>query len=210
MAHLASSRPTSPSTSPFLYDFEADPRHDIHSSINMSVCISERTLPYKLNHNHSTRITPPKLTTPNIIVRVSLVAQMVKNLPAMQENQVQSLRQEDPLEKGIATYSSIRVWRIPWTEEPGGLQSMRLQRVGHDWATKHFLMLSKCQYSHFQLWHNYPFIVYLHFNPNKVYWSVCLLSFFGPSLLFHLLEETSCLSCCISLHLDFADCCPVV
>ena len=57
---------------------------------------------------------------------------MVKNLPAMQENQVQSLSQEDPLEKGIATYSSIRVWRIPWTEEPGGLQSMRFQRVGHD------------------------------------------------------------------------------
>ena len=57
---------------------------------------------------------------------------MVKNLPAMQETQVQSLDQEDPLEKGMATYSSILTWRIPWTEKPGGLQSMRSQRVGHN------------------------------------------------------------------------------
>ena len=56
---------------------------------------------------------------------------MVKNLPAMQETQVQSLGQEDPLEKEIATYSSILAWTIPWTEEPGGLQSMALQRVRH-------------------------------------------------------------------------------
>ena len=49
------------------------------------------------------------------------MAQMVKNLPAMQETVVQSLGQEDPLEKGIATHSSILVWRSPWTEEPGGL-----------------------------------------------------------------------------------------
>ena len=55
------------------------------------------------------------------------VAQTVKNLPAMQETQVQSPGQEDPLEKGMATYSSILAWRIPWTEEPGGLQSMGLQ-----------------------------------------------------------------------------------
>ena len=52
------------------------------------------------------------------------MAQTVKNLPAMQETQVQSLGQEDPLEKEMATYSSILAWRIPWTEEPGGLQSM--------------------------------------------------------------------------------------
>ena len=57
---------------------------------------------------------------------------MVKNLPAMQETQVQSLGQEDSLEKGMATHSSILDWRIPWTEEPGRLQSMGLQRVGHD------------------------------------------------------------------------------
>ena len=60
---------------------------------------------------------------------VSLVAQMIKNLPAMLETQVQSLDQEDPLEKGMATHSSILAWRIPWTEEPGGLQSMGSQRV---------------------------------------------------------------------------------
>ena len=54
---------------------------------------------------------------------------MVKNLPTLQETRVQFLGQEDLLEKGIATHSSILVWRIPWTEEPGGLQSMGLQRV---------------------------------------------------------------------------------
>ena len=57
---------------------------------------------------------------------------MVKNPPAMREMRVQSLGQEDPLEKDIATHSSILAWRIPWKEEPGGLQSMGLQRVGHD------------------------------------------------------------------------------
>ena len=62
----------------------------------------------------------------------SLVAQMEKNLPAMQETQVQSLGWEDALEKGMATHSSILAWRIPWTEEPGKLQSMGLQRAGHD------------------------------------------------------------------------------
>ena len=60
------------------------------------------------------------------------VAQMVKNLPAVQETWVQSLGQEDALEKGKATYSSILAWRIPWTEEPGGLQFMGLKRVGHN------------------------------------------------------------------------------
>ena len=57
---------------------------------------------------------------------------MVKNLLAMQETQVQSLSQEDPLEKGMATHSRILAWRIQWTEEPGGLQSMGMQRVGQD------------------------------------------------------------------------------
>ena len=57
---------------------------------------------------------------------------MVKNLPEMQEIRVQSLGQEDPLEKEMVTHSSILAWRIPWTEEPGGLQTMRSQRVGHD------------------------------------------------------------------------------
>ena len=57
---------------------------------------------------------------------------MVKDLPAVRETGVRSLGQEDPLEKGMATHSSILAWRIPWTEEPGGLQSMGLLRVGHD------------------------------------------------------------------------------
>ena len=62
----------------------------------------------------------------------SLVAQTEKNLLAMQETWVRSLGWEDPIEKGIATHSSIPAWRIQWTEEPGGLQSMGSQRVGHD------------------------------------------------------------------------------
>ena len=62
----------------------------------------------------------------------SLVAQTVKNLPAMPETQVQSLGEDDPLEKDMATRSSIRAWRIPWTEEPSGPQSIGLQRVRHE------------------------------------------------------------------------------
>ena len=64
--------------------------------------------------------------------RASLAAQMVKNLPAMQETQVRFQGWEDALEKGVVTHSSILSWRIPWTEEPGGLQSIGSQRVGHD------------------------------------------------------------------------------
>ena len=64
-----------------------------------------------------------------------MVAQMVKNLPAIQDTQVRSLGWEDPLEEGRTTHSCILGWRIPWTEEPGGLQSMGSQRVGHDRAT---------------------------------------------------------------------------
>ena len=60
------------------------------------------------------------------------MAQRVKNPPAMLETQVRSLSQEDPLEKGMATHSSILAWRIPWMEGPGGLQSIGSQRVGHD------------------------------------------------------------------------------
>ena len=66
----------------------------------------------------------------------SLVAQKVKNLPAMWETQVQSLGWEDPLEKDMATYSGILAWRILWTEEHGGLQSMGSQRVRHNLETE--------------------------------------------------------------------------
>ena len=67
--------------------------------------------------------------------QASLVAQLVKNPPAMWETQVWFPGWEDPLEKGIATRSSILAWRIPWTEGPGGLQSMGSHRVGHGWVT---------------------------------------------------------------------------
>ena len=101
-----------------------------------------------------TPVAPPHLPQPqllslNIIQRCfkpffffflpcSLVAQTVKNLPAWRETQeihVRLLSWEDPLEMGMATHSSILAWRIPWTEEPWGLQSMESQRVRHDWAT---------------------------------------------------------------------------
>ena len=75
---------------------------------------------------------PYVLASGRTSLRVSLVAQLVKNPPAMQETSVESLGQEDRLEKGKATHSSILAWRIPWTEEPGGLQSMGWQRVGHN------------------------------------------------------------------------------
>ena len=79
----------------------------------------------------------------------SLVAQMLKHLPAMWETQVWSLGQEDPLEKEMATHFSTLAWKLPWTEELGMLQSMESQRVGHDWATSLsftlvFLGASKC------------------------------------------------------------------
>ena len=76
------------------------------------------------------------------IYMVFLVAQTVKNLPAMQEIWVRSLGQEDTLEKTITTHSSFLAWRIPWTEELGGLQSTGSQSVGHDWMTNTFSFTS--------------------------------------------------------------------
>ena len=81
----------------------------------------------------------------------SPVAQTVKNLPAMWETWVQSLGWEDPLEEGMATHSSILAWRIQWTEEPGRLKSMRLQRVRHNWVTKHSMDLNLA----FKKWSTY-------------------------------------------------------
>ena len=72
------------------------------------------------------------LITNLIFPRASLVAQLAKKLPAIQETWVQSLGQKDPLKKEMATNSSILAWRIPWTKEPGRLQSMGLQRIAHD------------------------------------------------------------------------------
>ena len=68
----------------------------------------------------------------DLVIGASLVAQMVKNLPAMRETRIQSLGWEDPLEEGIATHSSILAWRTPWTEELGGVQSIGLHGVGYD------------------------------------------------------------------------------
>ena len=73
----------------------------------------------------------------------SLRAPQVKNPPAMQETWVQSLGQKDLLEEEIATHSNILAWKIPWTEEPGGLQVKGLQRVRHDWVTKHKSMFGE-------------------------------------------------------------------
>ena len=73
---------------------------------------------------------PPSLVLPRYR-GTSLVAQTVKRLPAVRETQVPSLGRDDPLEKEMATHSSIHAWKVPWTEEPGGLQFVGLQRVGH-------------------------------------------------------------------------------
>ena len=74
---------------------------------------------------------------------ILLGGSVVKNTSAMQETQVQSLGQEDPLEKGMASHSNILAWRISWTEEPGGLQSMGWQRVKHNRAANTFTFINK-------------------------------------------------------------------
>ena len=104
------------------------------------------------------------------------MTQTVKNLPAVQATLVQSLGQKDLLEKGIGTHSSILAWRIPWTEEPGRLQSMGSQRIGHDWSTNTCTSLSKCKKSFFStysktdsswIWsvgHNFPTFAFNNVN----------------------------------------------
>ena len=83
------------------------------------------------------------------IYRAALVVQTIKNLPAMQETQVRSLGQEDPLEKGMATHSSFLAWEITWTEEPSELQSVGLQRVRHDWMTNNFNLYRYINWVHY-------------------------------------------------------------
>ena len=82
--------------------------------------------------NSIPRIKQSFLEFSPVLPKASLVAQTINNLPAMQETWVQSLGGEDPLEEDMATHSSVVAWRIPWTEEPGGLQSIGLQRVRQD------------------------------------------------------------------------------
>ena len=84
--------------------------------------------------------------------RPSLVAQPVKCLPAMQETWVQSLGQEDLLEKEMSTHASILAWKIPWIEEPGRLQSMGSQRVGHYWTTLLTLLMLKLKLQYLATW----------------------------------------------------------
>ena len=85
-----------------------------------------------LSRVHPLQVVVRLCTLVYCIEWVSLVAQMVRNLPPMQETWVWSLGQEDPLEKEVATHSTVLPWEIPWTEKPRVLQSMGLQRVGHD------------------------------------------------------------------------------
>ena len=91
-----------------------------------------RKIPWRKKWQPIPEFLPFKLQYPSF--SHSLVAQRLKRLPGMRETRVQSLGQEDPLEKEMATHSSTLGWRIPWREEPGILQSMGSQRVGHDWA----------------------------------------------------------------------------
>ena len=94
-----------------------------------------------LNHWTTSKVLPFIYIYTNIHFSGSSENLVVKNLPAMQETWVLCLGWEDPLGKGVATYSRILAWRVPWTEEPDGLQSMGSQRVGHDWATNTLLSL---------------------------------------------------------------------
>ena len=104
--------------------------------------ILSKASPPSLVRSHLLPCPPPSgWMSPHPLLWASLLTQLVKNLPAMQETQVRFLGWEDSLEKEMATHSNILAWKIPWTEEPGGLQSMGSQRVGHDLATKLPLLL---------------------------------------------------------------------
>ena len=93
----------------------------------------------KSGHDWATELNWTELSK---VIVLSLVAQTVKKLPVVQETWVQYLGWEDPLEKGMTAHSSILPWRFPWTEEPGRLQFVASQRVGHDWATLSFFQKS--------------------------------------------------------------------
>ena len=98
-----------------------------------------------------------------------LVAQRIKNQASMQETQVWSLDQEDPLEKGLASHSSILAWRIPWTEGPDGLQILGSQRLGHDWVTNNFTFFHVYTHTHTRIYILLSF-KYSHFSlPQKTF-----------------------------------------
>ena len=104
----------------------------------------------RIKNNHIAYVLSPGKIILYRYIGVSLAAQMVRNLPAMQETPVRSLGWEDPLKKGMAAHSSILAWRIPWTEEPAGPQSMGLRRARHDWATNtfHYSYTERCLLKH--------------------------------------------------------------
>ena len=110
---------------------------------------------------------PRDRTKVSCIASGFLVAQIVKNPPATQETWVRSLGWEYPLEKGMATHSSILVWRISWTEEPGGLQSMGSQRVGQDWVTNTQFSLFFYHQSHQGIPNTFPY--YFKFMCSALY-----------------------------------------
>ena len=99
---------------------------------------------YLILHNYAIVFTREIISFYAHVYRASLVAQTVKRLPTLQETQVRALGREDPLEKEMATHSSTPAWKIPCTEEPGRLQSMGSQRVGHNWVTS--LHFTSCLY----------------------------------------------------------------
>jgi len=126
--------------------------------------------------------------------KASPVAQMIKNLPVIQETWVWSLGQEDPLEKGMATRSSIIAWRIPRTEKPGGPQSLELQR--HDWATNTFTPTPT-------LWQGFSNLSTYRTHPNacsnSYWWVPCWFGFFFKKFIYYiftyLLHKVSAAAC---------------
>ena len=132
--------PSQPLSSPSPPAFDLSQHQGLFKWVSSSHRVA-KVLEFQLQHQSSlTKGAKTKWQMDIEISKISgasMVAQLVKNLPAMQETWVWSLIWEDPLEEGTANHTSIRVWKIPWTEEPGQLQYMWSQRVGHDWATKH-------------------------------------------------------------------------
>ena len=102
----------------------------LHSQVSQFLKIN-----LNLSLSFSIYMIHPSICTDISPIRIFLVAQLVKNLLAMQETRVWPLGLKDPLDKGMAVHSSILPWRIPWTEKPGGLQSVGLPRVRHNWET---------------------------------------------------------------------------
>ena len=119
--------------------FESGPPGMNTSHISPSGSNVQSTMHMKTTNRHVHCWLYIRTTWGDVRSRASLVVQWVKSLPAVQENCVRSLAWEDPLEKEMATHSNILAWRIPWTEEPGRLQSMGSQRVGQDWVTNTFV-----------------------------------------------------------------------